>query len=184
MSEAASQAHGHDDHGHADDGAVHAHIASVKFYVGIFSALVLLTLATIGVSYIQLAGELNLVAAILIATMKASLVVMFFMHLRYETRFNILVFLCSLLFIGVFFAYTINDTGHRGEVDLENGTQVLPATGATAPGGLEPRPEAKGEGAGMEHPAGIEPGKGTPPTAGEKLAPAPGPTNAKAVPEH
>src|SRR4051812_20372160 len=125
----ASAAHdAHDAHGHDDDGAVHVHVSSVKFYVGIFMTLVCLTLLTVGVSYIHL-GPLNLAVAIVIASIKAALVVMFFMHLKYDTKFNALIFVCSLMFIGVFFAYTFNDTGHRGVVDEANGTQVLPADG-------------------------------------------------------
>jgi cytochrome c oxidase subunit 4 len=171
----------HDEHAH-DEGAVHAHIASTRFYIGIFSTLVMLTLLTITVSYVHL-GPLNLVVAILIASTKAALVVMFFMHLRYETKFNILVFVCSLAFIGVFFAYTINDTGRRGDLDLEDGTKVLPSNGEIAPGGIPEKPAATGEGPGMGHAPGIEPGKGEPAKAGEKLAPAPGPKSVIAVPE-
>jgi len=161
-----------DAHAHAiDDGTVHVHISSAKFYVGIFLVLVMLTLLTVGVSYIHL-GPLNLVVAVVIASIKASLVVMFFMHLKYDTKFNALIFVCSLMFIGVFFAYTFNDTEHRGELDPANGTQVLPSSGKLAPGGLEPRPAATGEGAGMHHAPGVEPGKGAPSKAGEKTAPA------------
>jgi len=132
---------GHDQHAH-DDGAVHSHISSARFYVGIFATLVVLTVLTVGISYIHL-GALNLAVAIVIASIKASLVVMFFMHLRYDNRFNALIFVCSLMFIGVFFAYTLNDTGHRGEVDVEQGTEFLPADGKAAPGGM---PEMKDEG--------------------------------------
>ncbi|WP_394822700.1 cytochrome C oxidase subunit IV family protein [Pendulispora albinea] len=129
------------DHGHhgGDDGAVHAHISSARFYVGIFATLVALTVLTVGLSYIHL-GPLNLAVAILIASIKASLVVMFFMHLRYDNKFNALIFVCSLLFIGVFFAYTMNDTEHRGQVDLEQGTEVLPVDGKPAPGGMPEAP--------------------------------------------
>lgn len=124
-----------DEHGHgADDGAVHAHIASTQFYVGIFLALVALTVLTVGLSYIHL-GAANLAVAIVIASMKAALVVTFFMHLKYDNRFNALIFVCSLLFIGVFFAYTINDTEHRGRIDATQGSTILPSTGERAPGG-------------------------------------------------
>jgi cytochrome c oxidase subunit 4 len=126
-------------HEHADDGAVHSHISPTKFYIQIFVALVLLTLLTIGVSYVHL-GKLNLIVAILISTTKASLVVTFFMHLKYDNRFNALMFLGSLLFIGVFFAYTINDTDYRGIVDSAQGTELYSGTGKMAPGGEEPIP--------------------------------------------
>ena len=137
----------HDGHGH-DDGAVHAHVSSVKFYVGIFLALIALTLLTVGVSYVHL-GPANLAVAVVIASLKATLVVMFFMHLRYDSKFNAVIFISGLLFIGVFFAYTLNDTGRRGEVDDEQGTTVLPSTGKLAPGGYE-APVHHAEGAGHE----------------------------------
>src|SRR5678809_699973 len=96
-------------HAHKDDGQVHVHISSAPFYGIIFFALICLTVLTVGQSYIDL-GKLNLIVVILIATTKASLVVSFFMHLRYDNKFNALVFISCLFFIGVFFAYTMNDT--------------------------------------------------------------------------
>jgi cytochrome c oxidase subunit 4 len=85
-------------------------------------------------------GKLNIVIVILIATMKASLVVTFFMHLAWDNKFNVLMFLCGLLFIGVFFAYTMNDVDKRGQLDPDQNVKVLPKTGETAPGGM-PDPE-------------------------------------------
>jgi hypothetical protein len=58
------------------------------------------------------------------------------MHLRYDNRFNATIVICSLMFIGVFFAYTMNDTETRGELDDAQGTMLLPSTGQQAPGGL------------------------------------------------
>src|SRR6478672_6044808 len=107
------------DHGHghgADDGAVHAHVSSSLFYAGIFAALIALTITTVAQSYVDL-GKLNLMVVILIASLKASLVVMFFMHLRWDNKFNALIFVSCIFFIGVFFAYTMNDTDRRGELD-------------------------------------------------------------------
>lgn len=120
---------------HIDDGAVHPHIAPWQLYVGIFLCLVCLTLLTIGVAYIHL-GKLNLIVAIIIASMKAALVVTFFMHLKDDNRFNALMFVSGLLFIGVFFAYTMNDTDHRGQVDDAQGVEVFSGTGKIAPGGM------------------------------------------------
>src|ERR1700759_3636545 len=126
--------HSHD----ADDGQVHAHISPVGFYGFILGVLMFFTLLTVAVSYVHL-GKLNLAVAIVIASIKATLVVLFFMHLKYDNKFNALIFVCSLMFIGVFFAYTINDTEHRAQVDSEQGNSVLPSTGVLAPGG-EPVP--------------------------------------------
>jgi cytochrome c oxidase subunit 4 len=116
------------------DGRVHAHVSSLKSYIAIFLALVAFTLLTVGVSDIHL-GKFNLVVAVVIASMKASLVVLFFMHLRYDNKFNAMILIVSLMFIGVFFAYTLNDVDHRGQVDLEQGVKISPATGEPAPGG-------------------------------------------------
>ena len=123
-------------HGHgADDGHVHAHVSSVKFYVGILAILIMFTLLTVAVASIHL-GPLNLAVAIAIASMKATLVVMFFMHLRYDNSSTRTIVICSLMFIGVFFAYTMNDTDTRAELDDAQGSQVLPSSGQQAPGGM------------------------------------------------
>ncbi len=177
--------HGHD-HGAHDDGAVHAHISPVSFYLKIFAALICFTLLTVGVSYVHL-GPANLAVAIVIASAKAALVVTFFMHLNHDSRFNALIFVSSLLFIGVFFAYTFNDTEHRAEVDKEQGSMVLEANGKEAPGGYI-LPKVIEEHEKQEH-AG-EAGEKTEGKAapGEKTAPAPSGSAAKpegsAAPKH
>jgi cytochrome c oxidase subunit 4 len=154
-------------HPHKDDGAVHTHISSTGFYAVIFMALIGLTIATVGQSYVDL-GKLNLLVVILIATLKASLVVSFFMHLRYDNKFNALIFISCIFFIGVFFAYTMNDTNNRGEFDPDQNVKVLAKTGENAPGGFVPHPAESGSAAhGGEHGA-------TPPASGG-AAPAPPP---------
>ncbi len=55
------------------------------------------------------------------------------MHLRYDNKFNALIFISCLLFIGVFFTYTMNDTDHRGELDPDQNMKVLESTGENAP---------------------------------------------------
>ncbi len=122
-------------HAAKDDGQVHAHISSAPFYGLIFLALIGLTILTVGQSYVDL-GKLNLVVVILIATTKASLVVSFFMHLRYDNKFNALIFISCIFFVGIFFAYTMNDTERRGDLDADQNVKVLPKTGEKAPGGF------------------------------------------------
>jgi cytochrome c oxidase subunit 4 len=132
------EAHAHAaDHGDPSDGKVHAHISGLAFYVGIFAALIAFTLLTVAISNVHL-GKANLIVAVVIASMKASLVVLFFMHLRYDNKFYSMILVVSLLFIGVFFAFTLNDTDRRGEIDLDQGVKVLPSTGVVAPGGQDP----------------------------------------------
>jgi cytochrome c oxidase subunit 4 len=141
MSSPKSHAHAG---GHAhDDGAVHVHIASSQFYWGIFAALIVLTIATVRVSYYDF-GSANIIIAILIATMKASLVAAFFMHLRHDKLFNTVAFLAAFLFLSIFILLTYDDLGYRGRVDNDYGGRVQLNTGAAAPGG-EPATSATSE---------------------------------------
>lgn len=137
-----------EDAGHDhDEGAVHVHIHSIQFYAAILGTLIFLTVLTVATSLVDIdgfvqpgtpqgAGGFNLILAMVIATIKAGFVVTYFMHLRDDSRFNALVFVGSVLFVGVFFAYTMNDTGHRGHGDPFYGVHVLPTTGERAPGGV------------------------------------------------
>lgn len=135
MSEHSAASPHHSTEAHEpDDGRVHAHVSSVRFYVGVFVALILLTLATIAVGSVHL-GPTNLAIAVIIASAKAALVVTFFMHLAHDRRFNAILLISALLFIGVFFAYTFNDTQHRGKLDPNSTVPVYGATGESAPGG-------------------------------------------------
>jgi cytochrome c oxidase subunit 4 len=56
-----------------------------NLYFAIFGALMVLTAVTVGLAYVNL-GQLNIVVALAVAIVKASLVVMFFMHLKYESH--------------------------------------------------------------------------------------------------
>jgi cytochrome c oxidase subunit IV len=153
---------------HKDEGAVHTHISTVPFYAAIFGALIVLTVLTVGQSYVDL-GKLNLIVVILIATTKASLVVSFFMHLRYDNKFNALIFISCLFFIGVFFAYTMNDTERRGELDPDQNMKVWQKTGENAPGGFVPHVAESGSAGGGEHGAAPVPHGGA--TAAPPAAP-------------
>lgn len=138
-------------HAH-DDGAVHVHIASSQFYWGIFAALICLTIATVRVSYYDF-GPANIVIAIVIATMKASLVAAFFMHLRHDKLFNTIAFLAAFLFLAVFILLTYDDLGYRGRVDNAYGGRTDLVTGAAAPGG-EPATSATADSIAGEGPPG------------------------------
>jgi cytochrome c oxidase subunit 4 len=156
-----SSPHAGGDHGHAGDGSVHVHISSVQFYVGIFLALVALTILTVKVSYYDF-GEANVIVAMAIATAKASLVATFFMHLRHDKPFNTFSFLSAFIFLGIFIVFTYDDLGRRGQIDNDYGGTVDPRTGLAAAGGL-PATTATTEEAAPEAPGG----KGAAP-AGDK----------------
>ncbi len=61
------------------------HIVSPKVYVAIFAALLILTGLTVAASYLEM-GVFNAVVALAIAVIKATLVVLFFMHVKYSTK--------------------------------------------------------------------------------------------------
>lgn len=128
--------HAHSDaHAQKDDGRVHAHIAPTKFYIGVFGALIALTLITVGASYVDL-GSANTVVAVLIATLKASLVAAFFMHLTHDRLFNTVALVSAFVFLAIFVGFTSDDLSKRGRIDDANGTTVHATNGQVAPGGL------------------------------------------------
>ncbi len=175
--------HAHD-HGH-DDGAVHAHISDTKFLVGIFSALIFLTVVTVAISRVDL-GPANSFVAIFVATVKASLVATFFMHLRHDKPFNSVIFVMSFVFLGIFLVYSLNDLDTRGWIDRSNGTRIYERSGEVAPGGFTPRGEM-GHGAPGGHGAPAEgahgAGTSTVPAAGGTTA-SPPPAGGHAAPAH
>ena len=83
---------------------------SCRFWllVSVFAALIVLTGLTVAVAQFDL-GNLNLYIAMAIATLKASLVVLFFMHLFWDRGFNTMVFIGCLLFVSLFIGITLTD---------------------------------------------------------------------------
>jgi cytochrome c oxidase subunit 4 len=93
------------------------HVTSVKLYVGIFLALLILTAATVIVANFDL-GWANDVVALTIAVTKALLVLTFFMHLRYSTRLTVLTALAGFFWLGILIVLTLNDYFTRGDVSI------------------------------------------------------------------
>jgi len=89
------------------------HIASRKFYVLIWAALMLLTALTAGLSFIDL-GRGSVVVALLIAGTKATLVVLFFMHMRWSDPVTRGAAVAGLIWLFVMFALTAGDFFTRG----------------------------------------------------------------------
>ena len=88
-----------------------AHPVSVKFMVGILGALLFLTFLTVGVSYFDIGRSGNLFVALFIATAKASIVALFFMHLRWDKPFNAVILIASFAFLLLFIAFVVLDSG-------------------------------------------------------------------------
>jgi len=86
-----------------------AHVADLKTLAAVFGGLMVLTAVTVAVSYFDF-GVLNLLVAMGVATVKAALVALYFMHLRYDNTFNATIFVIGVAFVGLFLVITMLDT--------------------------------------------------------------------------
>ncbi len=103
--------HGHGDDGHGDDhGHGLSHVASTKVLLGTFGALMVLTIMTVAATMVDLGSSMNLLVAMIVATIKAGLVCMFFMHLRYDKVMHTVAFLAALLFALLFVSFALMDS--------------------------------------------------------------------------
>ena len=91
------------------------HVLPLRLYLGVGAALLFLTVVTVIVSQIPLGGW-NLVVALAIASIKALLVVSFFMHLYYDHKLYFIIFSIGVLTLSVFIVLTMFDTLERGAV--------------------------------------------------------------------
>jgi cytochrome c oxidase subunit IV len=87
---------------------VSAHVVPRTTYYTIFAALMVLTLVTVWMSGFDL-GPLNTVVALAIAGVKATLIVLFFMHVKYGTRLTKLAIVAALYWFGILLALTLSD---------------------------------------------------------------------------
>ncbi|HEY5565051.1 MAG TPA: cytochrome C oxidase subunit IV family protein [Rhodothermia bacterium] len=108
---------------HEKDGHGHGHhIIPLKVYWAVFGTLIFFTVVTVLSAYVDLGG-LNVPLVLAIAGAKATLVVMFFMALKYDKKVNLMIFSIGLLFVLVFIGFVLLDTQYRGEFDpIQKGT--------------------------------------------------------------
>ncbi len=99
----------------ANPGAGHGqkvgHVVPLKLLVGVLGALLVLTFVTVAVTWVDL-GSFNLIVALAIALVKASLVLLYFMHLRWDRPFNAVIIISSLAMVMLFVALCMLDTYH------------------------------------------------------------------------
>ena len=132
----------------------HPHVMPLRIYAGVLVALLVLTVVTVKVSYYNF-GVLNLIVAMGVASLKASLVVLFFMHLKYDEKFNAVVFAGSLTFLAVFLVLTLSDTIERGKVDPLEAKTLFPVPARPELSHGQPNPGAPGE-HGLMLPPGVD----------------------------
>ena len=93
---------------HAHEHAPHVHVTPIAVYLLVFLALAVGTILTVAASRFDL-GMWNTPIALVIATIKAVLVILFFMHVIHSTRLTWVVVIGAFLWLGVLFVLTFAD---------------------------------------------------------------------------
>ena len=128
----ASATDHNDDH---DDDHGLAHVATIKTLVATGGTLLVLTLVTVLATKIDFGANINLAIAMVIAVTKATLVVLFFMHLRYDRLFHSVIFVSAICAASLFVGFTLMDTGQYQHTNIWH-----PGAPPAAPVGPKPTP--------------------------------------------
>lgn len=84
------------------------HVVPQKVYVLVFVTLLCLTLITVDVAFYNF-GWLNIYIALMIATVKATVVVMYFMHVKYSSRLTWVFAIAGVFWMAILFTLTLSD---------------------------------------------------------------------------
>jgi cytochrome c oxidase subunit 4 len=93
-----------------------AHVVQPRVYYLIFGTLIVLTGVTVAVAFVDL-KIMNTIVALSIAVLKATLVVLFFMHVKYSTRLTWVVAASGVVWLAILVALTLSDYLSRGWVN-------------------------------------------------------------------
>src|SRR5262245_39753713 len=96
------------------------HVVSIKIYLAIFLTLMALTALTVAVAFVDL-GVLNTVVALGVAVTKATLVILFFMHVKYSSKLTWLVVASGFVFLAIMILFTMSDVVSRGWLGTPGG---------------------------------------------------------------
>jgi cytochrome c oxidase subunit 4 len=88
------------------------HIVSPGMYLAIITTLLILTGLTVGAAFVNL-GRFNIVVALLIATVKATLVVLIFMHAKYAPERTKLIIIAGIFWLALLLFMTLSDYASR-----------------------------------------------------------------------
>ena len=111
------------------------HISPKSTYFTIFGALMACTALTVLAAFVNL-GNLNFPVALTIAVFKATLVILFFMHVKYSSKLTKLVVGVAFFFLGIMLTLTLSDYLSRGWFTAPRGS-----TSAGAIVSLSPKPQ-------------------------------------------
>ncbi len=122
--------------------------AEATKYLITLAALIILTAITVGASYINF-GSGNVVIALTIATIKATIVALIFMHLLHDKPVNAVIAVAGFIFLGIFLMFDFIDVDSRTNPQPTNLHALPPATAPATAG----TPAAAGAGAAGAAPA-------------------------------
>jgi cytochrome c oxidase subunit 4 len=103
---------------HGDEHHGLAHVAPIRVLVATGGTLLLLTIVTVLATRIDFGAPINLGIAMAIAVLKATLVILFFMHLKYDRLFHSVVFCSAILAASLFVGFTLMDTGQYQHTNI------------------------------------------------------------------
>jgi cytochrome c oxidase subunit 4 len=96
--------------------ATEHHIIPIKYYIGVFLLLMVLTAITVIVASFDLEhiwGPLNIIVALTIAVIKATAVVLIFMHVRWSSRLTQVIVVSGIFWLIILIAFTLSDYATR-----------------------------------------------------------------------
>ena len=106
-------------HGSRNSDDHHVHVVGAGVFLNVLVALLILTIVTVAISFVDL-GSGNMIMAMSVALVKASLVMAVFMHLRWDTPINNIFFLSSFLLLSLLFLFSFVDGFDRDELETRN----------------------------------------------------------------
>ena len=97
------------------------HIVPVRIYLMIFFVLLVGTALTVAAAFVDFPWRFNTIVALTIATIKATFVVLYFMHVRYSARLVWVIVIAALFWMGIMFAFTFSDYFTRNWLSTQTG---------------------------------------------------------------
>lgn len=97
----------------------HVHVVGARVFLNILVALLTLTIITVAISRFDF-GSGNMIMAMVVAAVKASLVMAVFMHLRWDTPINLIFFLGSFVVLSLLFLFCFADGFARDELETRH----------------------------------------------------------------
>lgn len=95
------------------------HIVPIRVYATIFLVLLVGTALTVAAAFVDFPWRLNTIVALTIATIKATFVVLYFMHVRYSSRLIWVIVAAALFWMAILFAFTFSDYLTRDWISIQ-----------------------------------------------------------------